>query len=169
MKIEKFKSPNLSKFINVFFLFILLSSATSAQNVGFGSIATDSREPMQFSSERLILNQENNLAELFDKVKIIQGNSVLSAEYIRAIFSENGNKLEKIFAEYNVELKSNGDIVRAENAIYSLKDNAISLVGNAHLIQGSNKILADKIFIDTETGLTEFSGSVKTTISPSTN
>ena len=169
MKIEKFKSPNLSKFINVFFLFILLSNATSAQNVGFGSIATDSREPMQFSSERLILNQENNLAELFDKVKIIQGNSVLSAEYIRAIFSENGNKLEKIFAEYNVELKSNGDIVRAENAIYSLKDNAISLVGNAHLIQGSNKILADKIFIDTETGIIKFSGSVKTTISPSTN
>ena len=59
--------------------------------------------------------------------------------------------------------------MRAENAIYSLKDNAISLVGNAHLIQGSNKILADKIFIDTETGLTEFSGSVKTTISTSTN
>ena len=59
--------------------------------------------------------------------------------------------------------------MRAENAIYSLKDNAISLVGNAHLIQGSNKILADKIFIDTETGLIKFSGSVKTTISPSTN
>ena len=169
MKIEKFKSPNLSKFINVFFLFILLSNATSAQNVGFGSIATDSREPMQFSSERLILNQENNLAELFDKVKIIQGNSVLSAEYIRAIFSENGNKLEKIFFFFFVELKSDGDIVRAENAIYSLKDNAISLVGNAHLIQGSNKILADKIFIDTETGIIKFSGSVKTTISPSTN
>ena len=169
MKIEKFKSPNLSKFINVFLLFILLSSATSAQNVGFGSIATDSREPIQFSSERLILNQENNLAELFDKVKIIQGNSVLSAEYIRAIFSENGNKLEKIFAEHNVELESDGDIVRAENAIYSLKVNAISLLGNAHMIQGSNKILADKIFIDTETGLIEFSGSVKTTISPGTN
>ena len=83
--------------------------------------------------------------------------------------SENDNKLEKIFAEYNVELKSDGDIVRAENAIYSLKDNAISLVGNAHLIQGSNKILADKIFIDTETGIIKFSGSVKTTISPSTN
>ena len=59
--------------------------------------------------------------------------------------------------------------MRAENAIYSLKDNAISLEGNAHLIQGSNKILADKIFIDTETGLIKFLGSVKTTISPSTN
>ena len=68
-----------------------------------------------------------------------------------------------------VKIKSDGDVVRAENAIYSLKDNAISLVGNAHLIQGSNKILADKIFIDTETGLIKFSGSVKTTISPSTN
>ena len=169
MRVEKFKSSNLSKFINVFLLFVLLSSAISAENVRFGSIATDNSEPMQFSSERLILNQEDNLAELFDKVKIIQGNSVLSADYIKAIFSENGNKLEKIFAEYNVELKSDGDVVRAENAIYSLKDNAISLVGNAHLIQGSNKILADKIFIDTETGLIKFSGSVKTTISPSTN
>ena len=86
MRIEKFKSSNLSKFIKVFLLFVLLSSATSAQNVGFGSIATDSSKPMQFSSERLILNQKDNLAELFDKVKIIQGNSVLSAEYIKAIF-----------------------------------------------------------------------------------
>ena len=43
---------------------------------------------MQFSSDRLTLNQEKNLAELFDKVKIIQGNSVLSAEYIKAIFQK---------------------------------------------------------------------------------
>ena len=85
------------------------------------------------------------------------------------MFENLTNKLEKIFAEYNVELKSDGDIVRAENAIYSLKDNAISLLGNAHLIQGSNKILADEIFIDTKTGLIKFSGSVKTTISPSTD
>ena len=113
MRIENFKSSNLSKFINVVLLFVLLSSATSAQNVGFGSIAKDSREPMQFSSDRLTLHQEKNLAELFDKVKIIQGNSVLSAEYVKAIFSENDNKLEKIFAEHNVELESDGDIVRA--------------------------------------------------------
>ena len=74
---------------------------------------------MQFSSDSLIFNQEENFAELFDGVEIKQGKSVLSAQYIKAIYSKTDNKLEKIFAERNVELKSDKDIARANNALFS--------------------------------------------------
>ena len=139
-----------------------------SQNAGFGSLVSDRVEPIEFSSDRLIFNQEGNLAELFDGVKIIQGKTVLSAEYVKTIYSK-ANKLEKVFAERNVELKSDKDIARADTAIYSLTENSISLTGNAQLLQGANKIMADQILIDTETGLTQLLGSVKTVISPSTN
>ena len=152
-----------------FFLFAaLLSNVAFSQSVGFGSLVLDQTEPIEFNSDRLIFNQEGNLAELFDGVKIIRGRTVLSAEYVKAIYSK-ANKLEKVFAERNVELKSDQDIARADTAIYSLIENSISLTGNAQLLQGANNIMADQILINTETGLTQLLGSVKTIISPSAN
>ena len=139
-----------------------------SQNAGFGSLVFDQTEPIEFSSDRLIFNQEGNFAELFDGVKIVRGKTVLSAQYVKAIYS-NTNKLEKVFAERNVELKSDQDIVRADTAIYSLAENSISLTGNAQLFQGTNNIMADQILINTETGLTQLLGSVKTVISPGSN
>ena len=163
-----FKSRDLSQIRKIFLFAVLISNMAFAQNAGFGSLASDRTEPIEFNSDRLIFNQGENQAELFDEVKIIQGKTVLSAEYVKAIYSET-NKLEKVFAERNIELKSEQDIAKADTAIYSLKENSISLIGNARLIQGANNIMADQILINTETGLTQLLGSVKTVISPSTD
>ena len=168
MSVNLLKSRNLPKIINLFLFAVILSGMAFAQNAGFGSLASDRTEPIEFNSDRLTFNQEKNLAELFGGVKITQGKTVLSAEYVKAIYSET-NKLEKVFAERNIELKSNEDIARADKAIYSLTDNSISLTGNAKLVQGANNIMADQILINTETGMTQLLGSVKTIISPSTN
>ena len=163
-----FKSRDLSKLGKIFLFAVLLSNMAFSQNAGFGSLASDRTEPIEFNSDRLIFNQGENLAELFDEVKIIQGKTVLSADYVKAIYSKT-NKLEKVFAERNIELKSEQDIARADTAVYSLTENSISLIGNARLIQGANNIMADQILINTETGLTQLLGSVKTVIAPSTN
>ena len=159
----------MSKFVKTFFLTMLLVSAAFSENAGFGSIASDRNKPIQFTSDSLIFNQKDNIAELFDEVEIIQGTSKLSAERVKVIYSKTDNKLEKIFAEVNVVFKSGEDIAKAENAIYSLSEDTISLSGNAQLFQGSNSILADQILINTKTGLTQMLGSVKTIISPSAN
>ena len=168
MKADLFKSRDLSKLGKIFLFAVLLSNMAFSQNAGFGSLASDRTEPIEFNSDRLIFNQGENLAELFDEVKIIQGKTVLSADYVKAIYSKT-NKLEKVFAERNIELKSEQDIARADTAVYSLTENSISLIGNARLIQGANNIMADQILINTETGLTQLLGSVKTVIAPSTN
>ena len=147
---------------------MLLSNIAFSQDAGFGSLVADRTEPIEFNSDRLIFNQEGNLAELFDGVKIIRGKTVLSADYVKATYSK-ANKLEKVFAERNVELKSDQDIARADTAIYSLIENSISLTGNAQLLKGANNIMADQILINTETGLTQLLGSVKTVISPGAN
>ena len=159
----------MSKLIKIFLFSVLLSSIAQSQNAGFGSLSIDRNEPLHFNSDSLIFNQEKNIAELFDGVEIIQGTSTLSAEYVKAIYSKSDNKLEKILAESNVELKSDTDVARADKAIYSFIENSISLTGNAQLVQGSNKIIADQILIDTKTGLTQLLGGVKTVILPSTN
>ena len=163
-----FKSRDLSQIRKIFLFAVLISNMAFSQNAGFGSLASDRTEPIEFNSDRLIFNQGENLAELFNEVKIIQGKTVLSADYVKAFYSKT-NKLEKVFAERNIELKSEQDIARADTAIYSLTENSISLIGNARLIQGANNIMADQILINTETGITQLLGSVKTVISPSTN
>ena len=159
----------MSQIIKTFLFSVLLSSMAQSQNAGFGSLSNDRNEPLHFNSDSLIFNQAKNIAELFDGVQISQGKSILSAEYVKVIYSKTDNNLEKILAERNVELKSNTDIAKADKAVYSLIENSISLTGNAQLIQGSNKILADQILIDTKTGLTQLLGGVKTVILPSTN
>ena len=159
----------MSKFVKTIFLTMFLVSAAFSENAGFGSIASDRNKPIQFTSDSLIFNQKDNIAELFDEVEIIQGKSILSAEHVKVIYSKTDNKLEKIFAEVNVVFKSGEDIAKAENAIYSFSEDSISLSGNAQLLQGSNSILADQILINTKTGVTQMLGSVKTIISPSAN
>ena len=159
----------MSIFVKTFLLTTFFVSAAFSQNAGFGSIATDRNKHIQFTSDSLIFNQKKNIAELFDKVEIIQGESILIAEYVKIIYSKTDNKLEKIFAGINVVFKSGNDIAKAENAIYSLLEDTISLSGNAKLFQGSNSILADQILINTKTGLIQMLGSVKTIISPSAN
>ena len=159
----------MSIFVKTFLLTTFLVSAAFSQNAGFGSIATDRNKPIQFTSDSLIFNQKKNIAELFDKVEIIQGQSILNAEHVKVIYSKTDNKLEKIFAGINVVFKSGNDIAKAENAIYSLLEDTISLSGNAKLFQGSNSILADQILINTKTGLIQMLGNVKTIISPSAN
>ena len=168
MSVNLFKRRNLPKIVKIFLFAVLLSDMAFAQNAGFGSLASDRTEPIEFNSDRLTFNQEKNLAELFHRVKIIQGKTVLSAEYVKAIYSKT-NKLEKVFAERDVELKSDQDLARADKAVYSLTDNSISLTGNAQLVQGASKIMADQILINTKTGMTQLLGRVKTVISPSAN
>jgi lipopolysaccharide export system protein LptA len=145
---------------------MLISNVAFSQNSGFGSLPSDRAKPIEFNSDRLIFNQEENWAELFDRVQIIQGKTVLSANYVKAIYSST-NKLEVVFAETNVELKSDQDIARGDKAVYSLTDSSISLTGNAQLVQGTNKIMANKILINTKTGLTQLLGGVKSVVSPS--
>ena len=159
----------MSKFVKTFFLTTFLVSAAFSQNAGFGSIASDRNKPIQFTSDSLIFNQKDNIAELFDEIEIIQGEQILRAEHVKVIYSKTDNKLEKIFAEINVVFKSGEDIAKAENAIYSFSEDTISLNGNAQLFQGSSSIIADQILINTKTGLTQMLGSVKTIISPSAN
>ena len=159
----------MPKFVKTFFLTMFLVSAAFSENAGFGSIASDRNKPIYFNSDSLIFNQKDNSAELFDKIEIIQGKSILSAEHVKVIYSKTDNKLEKIFAEINVVFKSGKDIAKAENAVYSFSEDTISLSGNAQLFQGANSILADQILINTKTGLTQMLGGVKTIISPSAN
>ena len=159
----------MSKFVKTLFLTMFLVSPAFSENAGFGAIASDRNKPIQFTSDSLTFNQKDNIAELFDEVEIIQGNSILSADKVKVIYSKTDNKLEKIFAEINVVFKSGEDIAKAENAIYSFSEDTISLSGNAQLFQGSNSIIADQILINTKTGLTQMLGSVKTIISPSAN
>jgi len=161
-----FKSSNLSKLGKFLLSAMLISNVAFSQNSGFGSLPSDRTKPIEFNSDRLIFDQEKNWAELFDRVQIIQGKTVLSANYVKAIYSST-NKLEVVFAETNVELKSGQDIARSDKAVYSLTDNSISLTGNAQLVQGKNKIMADKILINTKTGLTQLLGGVKSVVSPS--
>ena len=159
----------MSKFVKTIFLSMFLVSAAFSESAGFGSIASDRNKPIYFNSDSLIFNQKDNSAELFDKIEIIQGKSILSAEHVKVIYSKTDNKLEKIFAEINVVFKSGKDIAKAENAVYSFSEDTISLSGNAQLFQGANSILADQILINTKTGLTQMLGGVKTIISPSAN
>ena len=161
-----FKSSNLSKLGKFLLSAMLISNVAFSQNSGFGSLPSDRTKPIEFNSDRLIFDQGENWAELFDSVQIIQGKTVLSANYVKAIYSST-NKLEAIFAETNVELKSDQDIARGDTAVYSLTDSSISLTGNAQLVQGTNKIMADQILINTKTGLTQLLGGVKSIISPS--
>ena len=153
------------------FLFIFLGILPSyllSENLqgGFGTIASDRKEPISFSSDSLSFNEKTGTSEMKGSVNISQGETILSSHYVEISFNVNTNELEKFYARGDVVLKSGNDIAMGDEALYDFIKNELTFSGDVYFSQAGSTVKAEKAVINTATGSASMTGSVKTTLLP---
>ena len=86
-----------------------ISAAAQETQVAFGATQADPSLPVEVTSEKLNVNQEDGSAEFLGNVIVIQGEMRLTAERVLVIYNEERSGIERMEATEDVVLVSPPD------------------------------------------------------------
>jgi lipopolysaccharide export system protein LptA len=144
-------------------------AAAQTAGVAFGGIKGDPTLPVDVTAETLTISQKDGSAEFAGKVLVIQGAMRLSADLLRVEYKADKSGVARLFASGNVLLVNATDAAAADEAIYSVDEGQVVMLGNVRLSQGATILTAPKMTVDLITGLGTLEGGVKTSFAPQPN
>lgn len=153
-------------------LMITLSAqiaAAQTAGIAFGGIKGDPTLPVDVTAESLTISQKDGSAEFAGKVLVIQGAMRLSADLLRVEYKADKSGVARLFATGNVLLINDADAAAADEAIYTVDEGQVLMLGNVRLTQGATILTAPKMIVDLKTGLGTLEGGVKTSFAPQEN
>lgn len=148
------------------YLALALPGLSQGTDVAFGGMKGDPSLPVEMTSDRLEIDQADGSAMFSGSVVVSQGNMKLSADQVRAVYTEATKTIETITATGHVLLVNAKDAAEAEQAVYTISTGVVVLTGNVLLTQGPATIAAQSMVIDLKTGKGRMEGRVTTTFVP---
>lgn len=133
-------------------------------NVAFGTLAQDTKLPVEVTADNLAVDQETGEAVFTGNVMIGQGEMRLSAPRVLVIYLAEQKGIERMEATGGVTLVSGPDAAEADRADYNISEGTIVMTGNVLLDQGQNALSSDKMTVQLSDGTAQMSGRVKTII-----
>jgi len=154
--------------LNLLLALLCLSGVAYAQGaqIAFGDTAQDSRLPVEVTADNLDVNQDDGTAVFTGNVLIGQGEMRLSAPRVLVVYKSDQSGIEKLQATGGVTLVSGEDAAEAQKADYNIDSGMIEMQGSVLLVQGTNALTGDTMFVDTRAGTARVSGRVKTILQP---
>lgn len=118
------------------------------------------------ATEKLTYNQQENKASAFGNAVVTTPGRTLKAQQIDAWFmtgaknkdSAMGN-LQRAAARGNVMIKTDKEILQANNADYNAVSQEAVMTGNVKLTQGQNHLQGERAVVNMKTGLSQLFGS----------
>ena len=141
-------------------------AAAQGTEVAFGSEEHDSSLPVEVTSERLNVNQNDGTAIFTGNVVVGQGEMRLWAPRVLVVYLEDESGIESLNATGGVTMISGEDAAEGSVADYNVQTGLIEMEGDVLLIQGVHALTGDKLFIDTDAGTARVVGRVKTVLQP---
>ena len=153
------------------FLFCgLISSGAYAQSgsLAFSGMAIDAKAPVDVAADQLSVNQADGSAVFSGNVEVAQGDLKLTAGEIQIEYGPEvdgtSREISRLLASGGVTMVTPTEAAEASEAVYSLADGTITLIGNVMAVQGLSAISGDKMVIDLATGTGSVEGRVRTTL-----
>lgn len=120
----------------------------------------DSSQPIEITSDRLEVMQNDRVAQFSGQVNVVQGNLVLRADDLRVFYGEGAAEggspqIERIEADGNVVLSSPEETAQGSRGTYELATDMVVLDGDVVLTRGENVIRGDRLEYDLEAGRAE--------------
>ncbi len=136
------------------FVLIGLIAATGASAQGLKN--HNSNAPVDFSADRIEVQDRADRAVLSGNVRVKQGALTLDAARLTVAYAggiANGNpSVQRLDASGGVTVRSANDTARGSFATYDLNRRLITMIGNVTLNQGSNVLRGGRLVIDLNTG-----------------
>ena len=128
-------------------------------------------EPIEISSDRLVLEQNQQLATFTGNVDAVQGDTTLRSDVLRVFYlsdeerkaSPTQQTVKRLEADGKVIITQPGETAEGDSGVYDLAAGKMVLIGNVVLTQGKSVVKGDRLDVDRNTGV-----SVVTANTPAT-
>lgn len=122
-------------------------------------------EPIDITSDRLVLEQNQQVATFTGNVDAVQGNTRLRSDKMRVFYTSrenqpaggSGQSVTRIEAEGNVVVTKPGETAQGDTGIYDLTSRKMTLIGNVVLTRGQNVVRGDRLDSDLATSVSTVS------------
>lgn len=134
-----------------------------------GVFGVNKKDPIFITSDRLEVNQKNNTIIYTGRVVAQQADLTLNSHSLTAHYDATMKGIKEVVAEGQVRVTQGERVATGSKAVFSDKDQTITLTGNPVVQQGNNRVSGSKItlFIEQDRTVVEGGGQrVKATILP---
>jgi len=135
--------------------------AAPAQEPAPAARSGGSEEPIEITSDKLVLEQNQRIATFTGNVDAIQGDTALRTDLLRVFYTSEEERqasgsqqtVRLLEAEGNVIITQPGETAEGDNGTYDLAAGKMVLLGNVVLTRGKNVVKGDRLDVDRNTGV----------------
>lgn len=137
---------------------LLGAAACAAPPPAFGQASSslrghNSNAPVDVAADRIEVQDRTDRAIFSGNVVATQGSLTLNAPRVTVAYSSSGGiDINRIDATGGVSIRSPGESVVGQTAIYDLAGRQITMVGGVTLTQGRNQVKGGRLVIDLNSG-----------------
>ena len=137
---------------------VLLAGPASGQGAS-ALRGHDTNAPVDFSADRIELQDRADRAVLSGNVKVRQGDLSLDSSRINVAYtSASGVDINRIDASGGVTVRSPSETARGQFAVYDINRRLITMIGNVTLTRGTNVVRGGRLVIDLTSGRATMDG-----------
>ncbi|MCU9848167.1 lipopolysaccharide transport periplasmic protein LptA [Defluviimonas sp. WL0024] len=146
-----------------------LAARAQTAEVAFGGIKADPELPVEVTSERLAVNQNDGTALFTGDVVVIQGEMRLTAPKVLVEYATGDQRrIERMHATGGVTLVSATEAAESDEAVYTVDTGEVVMTGSVLLTQAGSTIAGKVLTVDLTTGTGQMEGRVRTILQPGT-
>ena len=139
----------------------LPAAAQQAQPAAGAATRAGGDEPIEITSDKLVLEQNQRIATFTGNVDAIQGDTTLRTDLLRVFYTSEEERqatgstqtVRLLEAEGNVLIIQPGETAEGKTGSYDLAAGKMVLLGDVVLTRGKNVVKGDRLDVDRNTGV----------------
>jgi lipopolysaccharide export system protein LptA len=143
--------------------------AVAQTNIALGGITADPTAPVEITADQLTVDQDSRSATFSGSVLIGQGSLRVSAETVEVVYDEGTGQIARLTASGGVTFATETEAAEAQNAVYDLLAQELTLTGDVLLTQGNSALSAESMVVNLQTGTARMDGRVRTVFEQGAN
>ena len=124
----------------------------------------DSSEPIEIIADKLVVQQETQIATFTGNVVAVQGDMTLKSDLLRVFYAQeqaaegaatpaDSTSIRRIEAEGNVSLSNPSDTATGDRGVYDVPAQKMTLTGNVVLTSGDNVVKGSSLDMNLATNV----------------
>jgi lipopolysaccharide export system protein LptA len=140
-----------------------LATLAEAQGIALGPFRQDPDQPVEVTSERLEVDQNDGIATFIGDVIVVQGELRMTAPRVRVEYTTGDEgRIEYMHATGGVTMLNGSETAEGEEAVYTVDAGTVVLSGDVIVTQGPNVVAGEKLSVNLDTGAGTMEGRVRT-------
>lgn len=125
----------------------------------------DSSEPIEIIADKLVVQQDQQIATFTGNVVAVQGDMTLKSDLLRVFYEQqegqqaasataaDDTSIRRIEAEGNVNISNPKETAKGDSGVYDLPSQKMTLTGNVVLTSGDNVVKGSSLDMDLATNI----------------